>query len=480
MFTKLNFIADDSSNFNGKSYKCTINLNDSSLIFVNAFEVILNFKSALYTESEMNYIFRYKGANKILKEFSTLDNYSENFYDRISSSKFNFYKVQKKSDYCISFHQNSFLRFSLQNKPDAEDLRFDFWIKFLNSDLSFFRIINKENTDVILTLSDNIYQMLTVATSKDGLDIIQEQFLSKKNWYHFSIEILSNQSVINGYCNNNQIFSLPIKNYYSAQQFRYEFSNKTKSKVFQIDQINLWRLNKSYLIKNAETNKDSTFNYLNLNCDNINNSGEIISNGNIKLTLSDCESVKSDMPVLLKIPEINITLFDDFYSLEWSEEKSNAQKYILEKSFDGRNFFDLKEVDADKSKGEKYSYLDKINSNSEIIYYRLKQINMNDQVVYSPFVKIGQGNPEQFIVDQNFPNPFNPTTSFTVELYENTYLKIIVYNLVGKQISTLQDGYLSKGKYNFTFNGDAYPSGIYFYEVSTPLSSRIMKMILAK
>jgi len=83
-------------------------------------------------------------------------------------------------------------------------------------------------------------------------------------------------------------------------------------------------------------------------------------------------------------------------------------------------------------------------------------------------------------VGQNYPNPFNPSTSFSVEMLETADAVINVYDLVGKTIKTLHEGTLAKGTHTFSFDGSSLPSGIYFYEVKTPSSSIIKKMILTK
>ena len=56
----------------------------------------------------------------------------------------------------------------------------------------------------------------------------------------------------------------------------------------------------------------------------------------------------------------------------------------------------------------------------------------------------------------------------------------MVYNLEGKEVAALFQGYLAQGEYHFTFDGSELPSGIYLYKISSPNFNQTKKMILAK
>ncbi len=133
-----------------------------------------------------------------------------------------------------------------------------------------------------------------------------------------------------------------------------------------------------------------------------------------------------------------------------------------------------------KFRDKVYSYLDKVDENSDVVFYRVKQSNSDGTAVYSSQVKVGQGIMEPFTVDQNFPNPFNPKTSISIELLEDAEVEITIYNLEGKEVQKLEKGYLSKGKHTFSFDGSELPSGVYLYKVATPTYTQTKKMILAK
>lgn len=98
----------------------------------------------------------------------------------------------------------------------------------------------------------------------------------------------------------------------------------------------------------------------------------------------------------------------------------------------------------------------------------------------------GTGIPDEFSLSQNYPNPFNPMTNIKFDVpaatqssgKENVILKI--YNVLGKEITTLLDKELSPGTYEVNFDGTNYPSGIYYCRMSFGESATVNKMILLK
>ncbi len=73
--------------------------------------------------------------------------------------------------------------------------------------------------------------------------------------------------------------------------------------------------------------------------------------------------------------------------------------------------------------------------------------------------------PGEFSLEQNYPNPFNPSTTINYQLPEENFVTLKIYNLIGKEISTLVNGKQQAGSYNITFKASDLPSGIYFYKL---------------
>ena len=80
-------------------------------------------------------------------------------------------------------------------------------------------------------------------------------------------------------------------------------------------------------------------------------------------------------------------------------------------------------------------------------------------------------NPDlNFVLFQNYPNPFNPSTSIKFTIPEYSYVNLKVYNILGKEITTLLDKELSPGSFTIDWaakgcNGQLLPSGIYLIRI---------------
>ncbi|MDP6755367.1 MAG: T9SS type A sorting domain-containing protein [Candidatus Marinimicrobia bacterium] len=88
--------------------------------------------------------------------------------------------------------------------------------------------------------------------------------------------------------------------------------------------------------------------------------------------------------------------------------------------------------------------------------------------------------PDVFALSQNFPNPFNPKTTISIDLPENQYTIISVWAMTGQLVETLHNGELNAGTHNFTFNGGNLASGMYFYRVEAGPYQATKKMLLMK
>jgi len=88
--------------------------------------------------------------------------------------------------------------------------------------------------------------------------------------------------------------------------------------------------------------------------------------------------------------------------------------------------------------------------------------------------------PISFSLSQNYPNPFNPETKIRFALPKSSFTKIIIYDAIGREIETIVNGQLTSGTYETDWNAINYPSGIYYYKLSTESYSETKKMVLIK
>ncbi len=92
--------------------------------------------------------------------------------------------------------------------------------------------------------------------------------------------------------------------------------------------------------------------------------------------------------------------------------------------------------------------------------------------------------PSNFFVSNNFPNPFNPTTSFYIYLPNQGAVKCTVYDINGKEVAELLNGELNYGRHLVTWNAENFCSGVYFvkteYFDKNFVSFKINKLCLIK
>lgn len=88
--------------------------------------------------------------------------------------------------------------------------------------------------------------------------------------------------------------------------------------------------------------------------------------------------------------------------------------------------------------------------------------------------------PLKYSLFQNYPNPFNPSTNIRYEIPQNGFVKLIVYNLLGKEIKTLVNENKKAGTYEVTFNASEFSSGVYYYKLTTDNYTETKKMILLR
>lgn len=88
--------------------------------------------------------------------------------------------------------------------------------------------------------------------------------------------------------------------------------------------------------------------------------------------------------------------------------------------------------------------------------------------------------PTDYVLSQNYPNPFNPLTVIGYQLPVNSFVTLKVYDLLGKEVTTLVNEQQSFGHYTVTFNGAGLSSGVYFYKLQAGNFIETKKLMLAK
>lgn len=88
--------------------------------------------------------------------------------------------------------------------------------------------------------------------------------------------------------------------------------------------------------------------------------------------------------------------------------------------------------------------------------------------------------PEQFTLSQNYPNPFNASTQISYAFANAGFVRLQVYDALGRLIKTLVNEYKSPGSYNVRFDSDGLTSGLYFYRLQIGKARQIKKLVLLR
>ncbi|MDP4115243.1 MAG: T9SS type A sorting domain-containing protein, partial [Bacteroidota bacterium] len=83
-------------------------------------------------------------------------------------------------------------------------------------------------------------------------------------------------------------------------------------------------------------------------------------------------------------------------------------------------------------------------------------------------------------LNQNFPNPFNPSTEIEFTIRKASQVKLTVYDVLGNEVAVLVNGMKNPGNYRAQFDGNKLASGIYIYKLVTSEQQIVRKMLLAK
>lgn len=143
-----------------------------------------------------------------------------------------------------------------------------------------------------------------------------------------------------------------------------------------------------------------------------------------------------------------------------------------------------------------YYYEDSTNLQQAIYHYRLKQIDNDGAFKYSDSIEISTitkvesetNTAAGFSLEQNFPNPFNPTTVISYRLSVNSKVSLIIYDLIGNKVAILVDEEQSAGDHSVKFDATNHiqltthplPSGVYFYQLRAENFVETKKLVIAK
>jgi hypothetical protein len=118
-----------------------------------------------------------------------------------------------------------------------------------------------------------------------------------------------------------------------------------------------------------------------------------------------------------------------------------------------------------------YSFVDALANG--LSSYRLKQIDLSGEFRFSDPVDVNSVAgatdqkliPKDFLLTQNYPNPFNPSTQIEYDLPKGGEVSLVVYDILGREVTTLANGYHEAGKYTARWDAGVQASGVYIARV---------------
>jgi hypothetical protein len=113
-------------------------------------------------------------------------------------------------------------------------------------------------------------------------------------------------------------------------------------------------------------------------------------------------------------------------------------------------------------------------------YVEITQVEDLSDVVSIEVEKLRSGMPTSYSLDQNYPNPFNPATKIKFGLPEQSDVKLVVYDVLGRVVAEVANKKMSAGYHEFTFNAGRFATGIYFYRIEAGDFVKVKKMMLLK
>ncbi len=192
-------------------------------------------------------------------------------------------------------------------------------------------------------------------------------------------------------------------------------------------------------------------------------------------------------PVPVELLSFSSEVVDNYVTLNWTTStETNNSEFNVERSVistKGRNLewqtIGIVNGNGTTTEPQNYSFVDE-NISVGKYQYRLKQIDFNGTFEYSKTIEVEINPPSKFSLEQNFPNPFNPTTNIKFDLVKESYVVLKIYDLNGREIENLIEDYKPAGSYKIRYEPKQLTSGIYFYRIITEDFTDVKKMIFLK
>ena len=188
---------------------------------------------------------------------------------------------------------------------------------------------------------------------------------------------------------------------------------------------------------------------------------------------------ESDLPVELTAFDAVTSASDVLLTWETASELNNAGFYI-EMQYQGATFVPIAFIEGHGTTQSPRSYAYTLSNRPTGAYvFRLKQIDFDGTFAYSPTASVSL-NPSAFVLNQSYPNPFNPQTRIEYTVPVASAVHLDVYNLLGEKIQTLVQENQAPGTYSVLFDAGELPNGTYVYRLTAGTFEESKTMVLLR
>ena len=201
--------------------------------------------------------------------------------------------------------------------------------------------------------------------------------------------------------------------------------------------------------------------------------------GTYDLTVSS-----SDCPLPVELSSFEAIAGNNEVALTWTTASELNNDYFEIQRSTSDDWTTVGTVEGtNEATGSSYDYTDRAVVNGVTYSYRLVSHDINGAV--NEYEMTAEATPTaplptEYALDQNFPNPFNPTTTINYALKDAGFVTLRVYNLLGQEVANLVSQRMEVGNYSVNFDANTLPSGIYIYRLEVNDFSAQQKMVLLK
>ncbi|MBS1551456.1 MAG: T9SS type A sorting domain-containing protein [Bacteroidetes bacterium] len=176
-----------------------------------------------------------------------------------------------------------------------------------------------------------------------------------------------------------------------------------------------------------------------------------------------------DKPLPVELTSFVSVINGNSVNLNWTTAtETNNSGFDIERTVTNGNWSKVGYVSGSGTTTSpvNYSFTDR-NVASGKYNYRLKQTDLNGNFAYFNLSnEVNIGVPDKYDLSQNYPNPYNPSTKINYALPFDGKVSIKLFDISGKEVSTLVNEFKTAGYYTISFNASSLSSGVYFYRIS--------------